>query len=189
MKVCELIEDCGVESVREKCINSEIVIPKRPKTTLKKLIINIQNNNKMKPEKVHANLIKLLVYDYNMIELTYPDETNKHEVYKFLASCNLNIRKKQANTFDLCVAFGHYLDVYFTKFQTEENEKPWQIFIKENFGISESYGRKLRVIAKFVNKYPKLRKLSISIREFLKLKPDISNMLKEEDYMKYWASV
>lgn len=80
MKACELIEDCVVESVREKCAYSKVVIPKQPKTTLKKRIIDIQNNTKMKRDKLHANLIKLLVYDYNMIELIHPDETTKSEV-------------------------------------------------------------------------------------------------------------
>lgn len=188
LKVCEMVEQFGVEEVREKITNSEIVLPDQPKITLKKIVLDIQKSIKH-PEKLNKYLLKLLVHDHDVPKhMQYPDEKDNAAIYRFLCSCNQIIKKKQAATFCLSVEFGHYLQLYFENFQTLDEVKPWNVYIKEHFGVSESYSRRLRIISKVANQYPKLKKLCISTKEFLKIKNDILNMLKVEKYQVYWKS-
>lgn len=49
LKVCDTIEEQGLDKVCEQVINSELLIPIRPKTTLKKLVIDPQKMSR-KPE-------------------------------------------------------------------------------------------------------------------------------------------
>lgn len=186
LKVCEKIEEQGEDKVREQVINSELLIPIRPKTTLKKLVIDPQKISR-KPEKLHSHLQRLLVTDFDSLTPTPPNEQSKTDVYNFLRSSNFIIKKRQAKIFWLSAAFGYFLESYFKNyFMSSDDEKPWHLYIKEHFDVTERYERSLRIVGKIVNQYPKLKKLAITVKDFLKLKTDIEEMLEWDEYRKYW---
>lgn len=187
LRVCEMIEQHGVEKVRDMVDESEIVIPKPPKISLKKLIIDVPKS-KSSPEKLFKFLSKLLVSDLKFCDTVYPNEHDKSGVYKFLRCANSTVQNSQAKTFYLSGMFGHFLDVFYNNFYKNLDEKPWHVYIKEHFGINDRQGRSLRSIGRLMKKYPRFRLLSITVKDFLKLMKPIEEMLKEERFNQFWSS-
>lgn len=187
LKLCVLVEKEGLDSVSEQVKSSVLDIPKQPKIGLRSLLMKSPKQVN-KPEKLHQCLKRLLVSDFDAEELNFPDVKNRDEVFNFLSAINQGIKKRQANNFCMSVAFGYYLNIYYEyHYKCLDDEMPWHVYIKEHFGVSESYGRKLRGIAKLVDKYPKLKYLSITIKDFLKMKTEISKMMLQNEYKHFWS--
>lgn len=80
--MCDLVEELGVQKVREQVENSELVLPKLPKVTLKKLIIDIPEPSKSY-DKLDSYLKKLLVPNFETSDFKLPDKTNVHQCFLF----------------------------------------------------------------------------------------------------------
>lgn len=187
LSVISDIENGDVQDVKDKCASGEILLPKRPTCSLAKLleITPCKNNNL---EKLNSKLIDLLVQNFEVSDLTLPNKSDEKAVFSFLTKCSSTIKKYKAKQFFLCAAFGLYLDIYFTSFNKSVKEESWGAHIKKHFKISESHGRNLRMVGKLVNTHPKLQKLSITFREFVKMRKQITNLMDDEKYKSFWQS-
>lgn len=188
LKVIEQIENEGMESVREKVENSELVIPNKLKIDLNHLVIQPVKSGLITPGKLHTSLKKRLVFNPSLVELSLPNKRDPNSMFNFLSSCNTTLMKMQAKHFYTYVAFGYYLEIYYLEvYKKNKTGQSWGKFIKANFGISDGYGRKLRDIGAFVQKYPRMKYLSIHVEEFRRLMKHISQMMLVEEYRQYWS--
>lgn len=182
-----IIENSDISDVREKVENNELIIPKRPRYGIKKLL-NFNTTQTDCDAKLHGKLVSLLVSDLKFEEAKLPDKQNITEIFKFLTTCSESIKKHQAKNFYSNAVFGIFLDIYYKDFHLKNTEETWGNHVKKCFKISESHSRNLRSLGRLVDTYPKLQNLSISIREFTKLKKRIVKMLKNEEYGVFWKN-
>lgn len=187
IKLLSDIEKRDLQEVKDKFESGEILLPKRPVYGLLKMLelIPAKNNDL---EKLHSKLVRLLVPNYDVSDLVLPDKKDHKAVFTFLTKCSDSIKKYQAKQFFISAAFGLYLEIYFKKFNSGLNEESWNHHVKKHFKISESYARNLRLVGKMVDSYPKLQKLALSFRDFIKMRTQIKKLLEVEEYNQFWKN-
>lgn len=185
VKVLSDIEQLDHNEVKDKFASGEIIIPKRPRYGLAKLL-ELSPKNEINLEKLHAKLINLLVYDFQVSDNPLPNTKDMNSIYSFLTQCYDNLKKCQAKNFHMYAVFGRYLDIYKQNFFATNNEDSWGTFLKKHFKISESYAKNTISVGRFVNKYPKFQYLSISIRQFMKLKKSVIQLVENDKYKSFW---
>lgn len=82
LKVCDLVEELGEETVREQVENSELVHPKLPKVTLKKLIIDIPEPNKSY-DKLDSYLKNCYCRSLKQVILNFLTKSIVHQCFLF----------------------------------------------------------------------------------------------------------
>lgn len=194
INVIRVIEDSDLSDVREKLEFGDISIPKRPKFSLKKLIeLSTKSTSCDVSKKLHKRLCGLLVENLDLKNSDnllgqLPDKKDTQAVFTFLTKFKDIFKKQQAKLFYLNAVCGLYLELYFRDFKKRESDESWGTHIKSNFSISESYARNLRSVGKLVNNYPKLQKLSLTFKEFMKLKKNLLEMLEVDEYANFWKT-
>jgi hypothetical protein len=103
---------------------------------------------------------------------------------------------KHANSISLSASldYGDWLIVAFALYNNEKQDGKvlgtWKEWLEENVGIQDSYARKLREIAKLLDKYPRFRTLGLSFSEVYSRRKQIENMLKlDRSVAQYWQQV
>lgn len=188
LQVITDIRNMDIEEIKKKISDSEIVIPSKPKSELCNILKVISNKYIGKKEKtnsdIHCYLVKLLVPNIKIEDIKLPNVNSNSDIFKFLLKYDLTIKKHSAYSFYLNAAFGYYLDIYFNNFNNKNIL--WKDHIKREFNISDSHGRKLRIVGKLVYKYPKLKLLNISFTSFYKLHLKIEKMLEDSEFNEFW---
>lgn len=187
LDVISVIESSDLSDVREKVEKAEIIIPKRPRIGLLKLL-ELTSTSTFTSEKFHIQLKKLLVVDLNLTEPKLPEKHDIPNVFNFLTTCHSVLKKYQAKCFHMCAVYGLFLDIYYKDFHKTNINETWKVHIKEHFKLSESHARNLRAVGNLVNKYPKLQKLSVTFKDFLKMKKRIIELLQVEEYSSFWKA-
>lgn len=123
-----------------------------------------------------------------MIDPVLPDKKDIKAIFTFLSTCSDSRKKYQAKHFFVHAVFGLFLDICYKDFYKNNNDESWEKHIKKHFKISESHSRNLRSVGRLVDTYTKLQKLSITFRDFIKLKKPLIRMKEIEEYKLFWKS-
>lgn len=172
--------------IKDMVDKGELVIPKKPKKDLSDILKCVKRKKTVKNiDEVHSFLVKLLLTKNTNCDVVFPNVSDMTNIYQFLSTYNLTIKKNKAYTFYIKIKYGYYLDAYFNNYK--DKNIPWKKHIKSCFNITDSYGRKLRSIGVLAHKFPKFQKLSITIEDFWKIYTDVKRMLDCEDYASFWS--
>ncbi len=173
------------------------VMPKKPKGNLSHLLGHHKHTSKILLGKdLHEYLTENIVRrDGKVIKcqkvseagpFTSLENTLKHlkSGYKLLKLTNRSIIGTYIDYGDwLNVAFElHYMDKMAGKILGT-----WKEWLEANVGIQESYGRKLREVAKLLGKYPRFRTLGLPFSDIYQRRKQIQAMLStDSDCNKFW---
>ena len=173
--------------------NIDKPMPKPPKSKLK----DVFGPHQSKPqplfgEELQTYLIKHLV-NHAQINQSQWNPTSLENIKIKLQEGFHILKQKNAALLWHYIRLGHYLIHAFDYFSIAKlrNDVPqnttWKQWLKDNIGMSDSYDRKLRDLAKTFNQYTRFRYLGISIKEFLKIKEQIRLMfITYPAYADFW---
>jgi len=169
-------------------------MPKPPKPSLKSVLVKLKPKQVLYGAELHKYLLEHVVdkSPINIDPWTEPKDLDSVKTY--LQTCFKNIKQQHAKMFVYFICFGKVLNNafdYFSVCKLKGNLEPphltWAEWLKDNVGISRSYSKQLRTVAKDFGVYNRLCGLGISFSEFMKRKENIRLMFAEfPELDKYW---
>lgn len=102
------------------------------------------------------------------------------------------LKHQHVKTLSLSIRYGTWLNSAFELFDLDKQSGKiknitWAKWLVENVGIKDSYGRKLRDIAKLLGQYPHFHKLGLSFSEVYQRRNEIKLALScYPDIAAYW---
>ena len=140
--------------------------------------------------EVHVNVtdsLQLLALDIGNIDRNTPITDVISNIKKGLNVCNRN----NARLLESSLVLGSCLNKAFKIFQFQKGagniNVTWSDFLSKSVGISPSYARQLREIAKNFFIYKKFSSLGMSFSEFYKRRLQIQHLLDSSDCVKaFW---
>ena len=171
--------------------------PKKPKVDARTL----DSGAKMKREilsgqRLHEYLMQNIVSDVFNLNLQMNPLTGASpslvSLQARLSEVWKNIQKAQREMVGWYIDYENALNIAFSIHKLESDVdhriETWEVWLKENVGISSSQGRKLRAIAKLLGPYPRFRKLGISFDELYRRRNHIQVMLESGNplWVTFW---
>ena len=168
-------------------------MPKPPKSKLKDVFGPHQSKKQLLfGEELHTYLVKHLV-NHNRINQSPWNPTSLENIKITLQEGFHILKQKNAALLWHYLDLGNILNHAFDYFSIAKlrNDVPqnttWKQWLKDNIGMSDSYDRKLRDLAKTFDQYGRFRYLGISIKEFLKIKNQIRlTFITYPAYADFW---
>ena len=148
---------------------------------MKKLTAKEKLNNakKMTAEKLHEYLKSIKIEETrssNCLLNTIPDGGPENAI-PYLKMKYLKLKEKSNELFEEHIKLGQDLKMIEARFTLEKKQKKlkgkWKDWIKDNIKMDDSYDRRHRNAAKFIDEYPELHKLNIEFTNFCKLMNNI----------------
>ena len=96
------------------------------------------------------------------------------------------------NQMKLYLAFGECLEKLFYLYKLNKpivGAKPWKNWLNDEFKITESFARKLRIFYKEFREYERFKTLCMSFYELYGLKSKLTEMLLDNEKANYWKSL
>ena len=99
---------------------------------------------------------------------------------------------RQQHNMKLYLAFGECLEKAFYLYKANKaiiGAKPWKTWLMDEFKISESFARKLRIFYKEFKEYPRLSILCMSFYELYSLNNKLFELLLDPTISIYWKQL
>lgn len=179
---------------------SSLKFPKLPKQHIKDLLDGVKSKKKPRLSgfELHRYLISKLVNGHAnaMPTLLFLGvDSTLDDVLVHLKSGYEYIKQRNSQILGDFIDYGAWLNTAYIKFWKIKStgciKLSWATWLADNVGITDSYARKLRVIANLFERYPKMRKLGIPMSELYDLKTEISELLTSnvDNCTTYWKGV
>jgi hypothetical protein len=164
---------------------THLEFPKHPKQHIKDLLFGVKEKKpRLSGIELHRYLIGKVVDSQAtaMPALLFLNGNSMlDDMTGHLKSGYEHIRQKNSQILGDYVDYGTWLNAAYTKFEDKKLSGcikiSWGTWLVDNVGIRDSYARKLRVIAKLCEGYPKMRKLGVPMTELYALRKEISELL------------
>jgi hypothetical protein len=159
------------ETVRCRVLHGDVIIPKRYRSVIMKLFKTPSVKVKLVGEEFN-NWLKQFLHTQSSINLPTIDitRTNYYELLNFLEQGKIHLNNLQNGLLYAQCIYGYYLELFYQTFVIEHLSgrvtQTFKVILKENFGISDTHGCKLRWLGKLWNRYPKIGQLSMTLSQF-----------------------
>ena len=180
-------------------------MPPKPKGKLQALLRNKGRNNGpsisdtgvigavlqgyVKAHELHDYLNALTVNESlgaaSLVHMTHWNPTDLDSIKETLIAGFAVLKRHNAKLLAASLDYGYFLNKAFEYFSickirglAAVHGVTFQHWLSDNVGLSDSYARKLRMIARDFYEYKRLRQLGISFTEFWQRKEEIKMMLK-----------
>lgn len=179
--------------VRCQILHREIEIPKMHRACLSKIFKSGTLNKKyLVGQEFHEWLQSFLVTGENpsdIPQLNY-NESNYFVLANFLKSGSLLLKNKKQNLLIHECHYGYFLELFYQAHSDRTlrgtiNQKFSEV-IKEEFKISDRYGRQLRWLGRLWHQFPKIQNLSISLYRLHSHKKEFENFFSHPTLAKEW---
>ena len=170
--------------------------PKKPKFDITTLDGAKARNVKtvLSGEELHQYLVVNCVRSDTVVMPQTPDGgfTSLEMMTGHLKAGYSNLRKARNAILGSHIDYGHALNTAFAQHELEKDsgktKTTWEVWLKDNIGISAPFGRKLRAIATLLQPYPRFRLLSLSFSEIYSRQKEIKIMLSADHkpWPAYW---
>ena len=116
--------------------------------------------------------------------------TRLEDALAFLQQTQQIMRLNSANLLASSLNFGCWLNTAFELHELQKFCNPstpsWNKWLSENVGISNSYARKYRTVAKMLNPYKKFGKSSVSLDSIYQCRGNIQQILLDTNISVQW---
>jgi len=156
--------------------SSNTKLPKKPKTKLTDyLLVQKKVSRKLTRKELHEYLISKIVDQKDSSSVRMPDvsiineDITMNEMIEHLKKAHEYVGVKESNMFCVYLDYGEWLEALAEKFKEEKDDgfikESWKSWLKSTVRITDSYGRKLRILSKQFKSYVKFCFLSITFSE------------------------
>jgi hypothetical protein len=172
-------------------------MPKKPKSKLADFspFGKKASSIKLTGKKLHEYLASKIVRDSSSFEM--PDVSiigeniTMDEMIQHLRSAYKYVGVQENKMLRVYLDYGEWLEAAAVKFNEEKQngfiEDSWKNWLKNEVGITDSYGRKLRLVGRLLKGYAKFRSLSITFTEMFSRRAEIGAMLRSSSKCaKFW---
>lgn len=179
--------------------DTSLAFPRLPKQHIKDLLDGVKlKKPRLGGIELHKYLVSKLVDSHTtamptLLFLKADSTLDDMLVYLKLGfNC---ISQKNSQILSVYVDYGAWLNVAYTTFDNQKLKgfikMSWATWLLENVGIRDAYARKLRVLARLCEGYPRMRKLGIPMNEIYDLRKEISELFTSntDNCVAYWKSV
>lgn len=141
------------ETVQCHILHEDVIIPKRYRGVIMKLFKNTSVKVKLVGEEFN-NWSKQFLHTPLSIDLPTLNltQTNYYKLFKFLEQGKNELNNLENSLLYAQCVYGNYLELFYQTYVIEHlSSRMFQTFetiLKENFGISDTHGRKLRWLGK-----------------------------------------
>lgn len=175
---------------------TSLEFPRLPKQHIKDLLYGVKEKKpRLSGIELHRYLISKLVDSQATAMpalLCLNGDSTLDDMTCHLKSGYEHIKQKNSQILGDYTDYGTWLNAAYRKFEDKKLrgciKSSWGTWLVENVGIKDSYARKLRVIAKVCEGYPRMRKLGVPMTELYDLKKEISELLSSnvDNCAIYW---
>jgi len=171
-----------------KVLHGEIIIPKRYRGIVMKLFKKQSVKIKLVGEEFN-NWLKQFLHTQVSITLTFPNisHTNYYDLFNFLERGKIELNNRQNHLLLTQCMYGYCLELFYQTYVIEHLSgrvtQTFKIILRENFGISENYGCKLRWLGRLWNQYPKIGQLSMSLSQFYSYRKQVDSLFKTYSHL------
>lgn len=172
-----------------------MIMPKQPRPSLKSVFVRPRPKQNLLGVELHEYLQKHLVNCDANIQLEPWNPVSLDSVKTSLQTHFHVIKQHHARAFNNYMQYGKMLNAAYDFFSVHKlrgnlaQDMTWAQWLKDNVGISITYSKQLRSIAKDFGVYTGFNYLGISFSEFLKRKEHIRLMFAEfSELDQYWRN-
>jgi hypothetical protein len=171
------------------------LIPKQPKVTVSKLL-HPKTKAVLNIEKMHNHLVSMIVRQTDNSKVpdisTVTDNTTLEMMKSALKAGYNCLMRKQKVIMRCSIQYGKWLEAAAVCFKREKKQGKYNgklaAWLNVNIGISDSYARQLREVARIFGDYPKIACLGMPFKDFYKDKSDIIKVITHESNIAFWSS-
>lgn len=141
------------EKVRCGVLHGEITILKRFLSVVMKLFKTPSVKSKLVGEEFH-NWLKLFLHTQKLVDTCLPNLscTNYNDLLRFLENGKNHLNNLQNQLLYTQCVYGYYLELFYQTYLIEHLSgrvpQTFKVILKENVGISDNHGCKLRWLGK-----------------------------------------
>lgn len=114
-------------------------------------------------------------------------QTTYNDLFKFLEQGKIHLNNAQIQLLYTQCVYGYYLELFYQTYMVEylsgRVPQTFKVILKENFNISDSYGRRLRWVGKLWGEHGKIGQLSMTLNEFYSHRQQVDSLFRNYPHL------
>ena len=169
-------------------MHGEIIIPIRFRSIVTKLFKKQSVQVKLVGEEFNYWLKQFL---HTPVSAAWPmpniSQTTYNDLFNFLEQGKIHLNNAQIQLLYTQCVYGYYLELFYQTYMVEylsgRVTQTFKVILKENFNISDSYGRRLQWVGKLWAEYGKIGQLSMTLNEFYSHRQQVDSLFRNYPHL------